>query len=155
MVWQGDNDHTTNEYFFMATPQTDAFIYPHHKPILFVTTPNSLVPASLNFFSQSTQQSSVCTRHPNCVSLTLLVYHVFVRSVGWIKICRVRTQLLFDTELLVTLFARRTLASFSGLFICVGVEKRPGIDCNVHARNLHIRCYSLMCTFTCNDVITV
>ena len=25
------------------------------------------------------------------------------------------------------------LASSPGLFICVGVEKRPGIDCNAHA----------------------
>ena len=36
------------------------------------------------------------------------------------------------------------LASSSGLFICVGVKKRPGIDCNAHARNLHInRCFLL------------
>ena len=39
---------------------------------------------------------------------------------------------------------RLILASSSGLFICVGVEKWSGIDCNAHVRNLHINCYSLI-----------
>ena len=30
--------------------------------------------------------------------------------------------------------------------------ERPGIDCNSHARNLHINCYSLMHKFTYNDI---
>ena len=47
------------------------------------------------------------------------------------------------------------VASYPGLFICVGVKKRPCKDCNAQAHNLHINCYSLMCKFQYVDVLTV
>ena len=37
------------------------------------------------------------------------------------------------------------LASHSDPFICMEGEKRPGIDYNTHADNLHTNEYSLVC----------
>ena len=62
----------------------------------------------------------------------------------------VNYDVIKDANCLQPVTATLSVASSSGLFI-----KGSGIDCNAHARNLHINCCSLMCKSTYNDVFIV